>query len=124
PLIGCISRRGDARQSQIDVQPEARHDHWPAVAVVARIVDVLHVESGEDALPQVEVVERLEDVLAPVVEGSVAEQEAESTVREVELVVAPDAVGDEHRSGLVEFAPPLRAVDSGADLDGLVYFGV
>ncbi len=63
-----------------------------AVAVVAGVVDVLQAGCEVDAAPDVDCVVGFQDIFAAVVEGAIAEQEAEAAVGEVILVVLLDGV--------------------------------
>jgi hypothetical protein len=49
------------------MEPERQHEHWPAVTVVARIVDVLQAGSNIDSAPRVSGVIGLDNVLAGIV---------------------------------------------------------
>ena len=64
--------------SEINVGADGAYPGGAAVAVVAGIVDVLHVDGVKKAAPGVPGVVALHDVLAAVVEVAVAEQEAEA----------------------------------------------
>jgi hypothetical protein len=95
-----------------------------AVAVVAGVVDVLHIERVEHAAPGVVVVVAFDDVFAAVVEVAVAEQEAEAAEFQILLVVGLDGVGDDGEADLVDGAMPAGSGVVGAEFDGLVHFGV
>lgn len=44
------ARRGVmARGSEFDVQSHSRNNHWPAVEVVAGVIDVLEIERPEES---------------------------------------------------------------------------
>ena len=66
---------------------ERRHNHRPAIAVVSGIVDVLHARSQVNAAPHVDRVVGLDDVLPAVVQLAIAEEKAEATIGEVDLVI-------------------------------------
>ena len=72
---------------EIHVEPQSRDDHRSTVSVVAGMGDALHVRTGEDATPQVRRVVALRDVLSPVVQGAVAQQEALPAKPQVGLMV-------------------------------------
>src|SRR5580693_1192808 len=74
--------------SKLDVKAEGRRKHGAAVAVVAGVDDVLRVESGEDATPHVKRVVSFDDVLAPIVQPAVAEQEADASEGQILLMLA------------------------------------
>ena len=69
------------------MQAQPGHRDRTAVAVVARIRHVLHVDTAEHATPHVRRVVGLRDALASVVQVAVAEQEAQPTQREVLLMI-------------------------------------
>ncbi len=79
------------------------HGAYPgraAIAVVAGVVDVLHVERRVVAFL---------DVLAAVVQAAIAQQKSETAVVQIVLVVTFDGVGDKGEADLVIGAMPLAA---------------
>ena len=80
------------QSSEFQVNPHSGGQHRAAVAVVARMVDALDVEAAEHPAPYVRVVVTLDNILAAVIQRTVAEQESHSTQGEVMLVVGRDAV--------------------------------
>ena len=58
---------------ELQVKPQARHQHGSAIAVISGMVDVLQIEGAEEAAPYVEVVIRFDDVLPPVVQSTIAQ---------------------------------------------------
>src|SRR5208283_5962752 len=63
-------------EQSLDVQPQSADQNRPAVAVVARIPDALHIGTQRDPAPGVQVVVTFQDLLAAVIERSVAQEEA------------------------------------------------
>jgi hypothetical protein len=58
------------------MEAEAGRQYRATIPVVARIIDVLQVEAGEDSPPHVCVVVTLNDIFPAVIERPVAQQEA------------------------------------------------
>src|SRR5580704_2319469 len=90
--------------SELQMRPKRRHHHRPAIAVVTWIIDVLHSGSDIDSAPNVCGVKRFDDVLSPVIEFSVAEEETEPAVRQVDLMIFLDPVCHEGRAGTILLA--------------------
>jgi hypothetical protein len=44
-----------------------RDEHWPAVAIVPGVVDVLEVQADEDATPYVRIVITLDNILPAII---------------------------------------------------------
>ena len=95
-----------------------------AVAVVAGVVDALHVDGVIQAAPGVPVVVAFEDVFAAVVELAVAQQEPQPAIFQVVLVVALDGVRDHGDAELVLGAMQAAHGVVAAKLHGLVHLGV
>src|SRR5579863_4034146 len=110
--------------SKLDMQAEGRSNQGAAVAVVAGVVDVLRVERREDSAPHVQRVVGFDNVLAPIVQFAVAEQEAEASEGQIFLMVARNSVGNERQARAVQLPFPLGSLRAGADLLGFVHFGV
>ena len=72
---------------ELHMGAERGHNHRPAIAVVSRIVDVLHARSHVNAAPHVDRVVGLHDVLATVVQLAIAEQKTEAAIGEIDLVI-------------------------------------
>jgi hypothetical protein len=81
-----------SRPLELDVEAEGGDEDRAAVAVVAGIVDVLQAGSNVDAAPKVGSVVGLHNIFAAVVESAIAQEEAETAVGEVGLVVLLDCV--------------------------------
>ncbi len=116
--------RRDEGASKINVSAHGANPGRAAVAVVARIGNVLEVEGVEEATPGVQGVIGFDDVFAAVVEGAIAEQKAEPTQAQIVLMVAFDGVGDHGKACFVCGAAPTRAGIVGACFDGLVHLCV
>src|SRR2546426_11947006 len=65
--------------SKLQMEAEARYQHRAAIAVVPRVVNVLHIQRREDSSPHMKVVVALKDVFAPVIERAVTQQETQTT---------------------------------------------
>src|SRR5260370_6824217 len=109
---------------ELQMQAQRRHDYRSPVPVISGIVDVLQPERRINPSPHVECVVGLDDVLTPVSQPPVADQEAQASQREVLLMVSRDAVRIKYQTGAAEFSMPRLAVDAGADLHYLVHFRV
>src|SRR5271165_51813 len=105
------------------MQPKSRHDHWPAVAVIGGIDDVLNVRRDVESFPDVHRVVALEDVLAPVVQRAVADDEPLATERQVFAMVTRQGVRCGSNSEAVLWAAPFPAVDEDASGKRLVDLG-
>ena len=69
---GCLC---SDRFLELQVQPQARHGHWAADLVIARVVDVLKVKGDEDTSPDMGRVERFLDGLAAVGQSAISQNE-------------------------------------------------
>ena len=85
---------------------------------------MLQIEADEQSSPDVGVVVRLHDVLPPVVQVAIAEQEACASELQVMLVVGLDGVRNEDRAGFVQLAPPAFTAVVCANLNCLIDFRV
>src|ERR1700674_5862773 len=106
------------------MSPEGRHHHRASVAVVTGVDDVLHSGSDIDSAPDVRCVIRFDDVLPPIVQLSIAQEEAKPTVCQIDLVILLDAVRHEGNAGTVLLAMPLRAIYSYALVECRINFRV
>src|ERR1700719_4469677 len=118
------ARERKVRALEFHVSPQARHHHRPPVAVVAGIDDVLYSGSDIDSAPDVRSVIRFDDVLPPVVQLSIAQEETIPAVCQIDLVILLDAVRHEGDAGTVLPAMPLRAIYSYALVEGRINFRV
>lgn len=89
------------------------NDHRSAVAVISGIVDMLSAGREVNPAPDVCCVIRFEDVLSPVPQASITEQETFSAVGQIDLMVFLNSIGHERNPGAILLAVPKRAV--GAD---------
>ena len=87
------------------MEADTRSEHGAAVAVVARIVDVLQVEPGGDSAPHVRVVVSLDNIFAAVVQPAVTEQKAQASEGQIFLMVGGNAIRNEYAAQLV--LPPM-----------------
>ena len=106
------------------MQSEGRHHHRPPITVVAGIDDILHSRSDIDPAPNVCRVIRFDDVLPPVVQLSVAQEETKPAVCQIDLVILLDAIRHEGNAGTVLLAMPLRAIYPDAFVEGRINLGV
>src|SRR5713226_5902277 len=106
------------------MSPQSWHHHRPPVAVVTGIDDVLCSGSEIDSAPDVCRVIRFDDVLPPVVQLSIAQEETVPSVRQVDLVILFDAVRHEGNARTVLLAMPLRAIYSYALVECRINFRI
>src|SRR5579862_6633872 len=109
---------------EIYVEAGAGGEHWAAIFVVARIVDVLQIQGGEETAPEVRGIESFDDFLGAVSEIAITEEKSEAAEREIFLVGFDDSVGDEDGSDSVIAPLPAIAFRKSAKLNGAVHFGV
>src|SRR5713101_3379608 len=102
------------------MSPQARYHHRPPVAVVTGIDDVLHSGSDIDSAPDVCCVVRFDDVLPPVVQLSISQEETILTVCQIDLVILLDAIRNEGNAGAVLLAMPLRAIHPDTLVEGRI----
>src|ERR1700675_652655 len=88
-------RERRVRALEFDMSAEARHHYRPPVAIVAGMDDVLHAGSDIDSAPDVCCVIRFDDVLPPVVQLSIAQEETKPAVRQIDLGILLDTVRNE-----------------------------
>ena len=101
-------RRLQPEELQFDVQPKSWDDHRTAVAVVRRIDDVLDIGRDVESLPQVDGVVALKNVLPPVGQRPIAEQEPQAAIGEICLVGFLDPARDEGHTSTVQHACDCR----------------
>src|SRR5690349_20037613 len=106
------------------MKPQRWHDYRSAVAVVARIVDVLHAKRRINPAPHVQRVIGLDNILAPVLETAVAQKKTLATEREVFLVVPRDAVRNECQTRAVKFPVPPPAPAANDYFCRLIHFRI
>ena len=85
---------------------------------------MLQIEGREDAAPDVRRVVTLDDILPPVVQLAIAEQESDAAERQILLVIPRNSIGNKCQSGTIQFSLPLRSLPASADLHRLVHFRV
>ncbi len=106
------------------MEAERGDEDGAAVAVVAGIVDVLQAGGEVNAAPDVGCIVGFDDIFAAIVEAAIAEQEAESAIGEVILVVLLDSIGDECDASAVLFAMPPGTVGAESFGESLIVFRV
>jgi hypothetical protein len=106
------------------MKPERRHNYRAPVAVVAGIIDVLHSGSDIDSAPNMRRVIRLDDVLPPVVQPSISQQETEAAIGQIHLVILLDPVRHERNAGTVLLAMPQCAICPDTLIERRINFGV
>src|SRR5271157_4694035 len=109
---------------EFHMRPQARHHNRPPVAVVAGIVDVLYSGSDINSAPKVQRVIRFDDVLPPVVQPSIAQQETVPAIGQIDLVILLDPVRHKGNTGTILLAMPQRAIHTYALVEGRIDFGV
>src|SRR6267154_1681743 len=106
------------------MKAQRRYNHRPAIAVISRVIDVLHSKRWGYSPPKMERVISLDNTLTAVIETAIAEQKAMTTEREVSLMIARDAIRNKNQTGAIEFSIPSLSVPAGADLRRLVDFRI
>src|SRR5450755_1708690 len=106
------------------MKAQAGHADGAAVAVIARVVDVLVIDGEVKSPPGVDGVERFLDGFASVVQAAVAENESQTAVGQISLVVRADSVGDEGCAQAIEAAMPACPLGIDAQLESAVGLGV
>src|SRR6202140_212226 len=102
------------------MRPHSRHNNRSAIAVIAWIVDVLYSGSDINSAPNVGGVIRFDDILPPVGQMAIAQQETQPAIRQINLVIFLDAVRHKGNAGAVLLAMPERAVCA----DALIECGI
>src|SRR5216683_667247 len=123
-LLPCCQEVSLYWHLELQMQAQRRHDYRSAVPVISGIVNVLQAKRRINTPPDMKRVITFDDVLAPVVQASFAQQKAQAAQREVLLMVPRDAVRIKYQTGAVEFPVPRLAVDAGAELHCLVHFRI
>src|SRR6202007_1601527 len=100
------------------------HQHRSAVSIVSRIIYVLEARRNIDTPPQVRGVIGLEDVFPAIIEPAVTEEEAQSAVSKIDLVVLGDGIGHERDSCAIEAAMPPWTLSLQTSDESLVDFGI
>ena len=62
------------------MQSQRRHEHWPAILVIARIVDVLEARCDVGSSPHVGSIVGFHDVFAAIAKRTVTQQETEPAI--------------------------------------------
>src|SRR5450631_4442859 len=106
--------------SEFQMHPQSGHADGTPVAVIARIVDVLVIDSEIQPSPSVDGVEGFLDGFAAIVQSTVAEDESQPAICQVVLVVRPDPVGDESCAQAIEAAMPACSLGIDAELQSAV----
>ena len=96
------------------METQSAHCDWASDHVVAGIIDVLQVESGEDSPPYVCGVKSLEDFFGAIGQPAVTKNESQSSEREILLMGCPDTIRDEGHSRSVVSAMPRVPFRKGA----------
>ena len=79
---------------KFDVQSQCRHEHWTAVLIVSAIIDVLQARSKVNSAPDMRRVVGFHNVFAAIAKRAVAQQETQSSIGKINLMVLANAVGD------------------------------
>ena len=88
------------------MHPERGHKHRTAVAIVTRIGDALQTRSHIEAAPDVGCVIALNDIFAAIMQRTVTQQETQSSVCQVVLVIPGNSAGDQGHTRAVLPAMP------------------
>src|SRR5690348_14409319 len=106
-----VTRSSAANNSEIEMQPQSRHQHWPARLVVAGIVHMLQVKRDVRAAPDVCSVVAFEDFFAAVGERAISQKKTDSSQREVTRVIAGNCIERECGTGpVIPSAPEIAAI--------------
>src|SRR5208282_1820902 len=104
--------------SEFEMEADAGDDDGAAGLVVAGVGDALDVEGQVGAAPDVGGVVELKAAFVAVGERAIAQQKAQSTVRQVLAVVAGNSQNIESETGAVVGAMPASAVVVSAEVQG------
>src|ERR1035437_2167460 len=110
--------------SKVDVGTDGTDPGGAAVAVVARIFDVLDIGGVKHSTPRVPSVVAFDDILAAVVELTIAQQESKPPQAQIVLMIVLDSIAHEHQSQLVVGAMPAAESIVSSRFYGLVHLGV
>ena len=94
--------------SEVHVRPHRPDPRGTTVTVIAGVIDVLHIDRVEHAAPGMPVVIAFDNILPPVVEISIAQQESQSAQLQILLMIALDGIGDEGDCDLIHGPVPAR----------------
>src|SRR5580658_5278 len=97
PLPNGFSQFTDSNMSfpvclEIDMRPNGADPGRTAIAVIAGVVDMLHIQRIKQPAPGMPVVIALDDILAPIIQVAVAQQKPQSAELQVLLMVAFNGV--------------------------------
>src|SRR6267154_4018188 len=106
------------------MKAQRRYNHRPAIAVISRVIDVLHSKRREYSPPKMGRVISIDNTLTAVIETAIAEKKAMTTEREVSLMIARDGIRNKNYAGAIEFSIPSLSVSAGADLRRLIHFRI
>ena len=95
-----------AAVSEFKMQFERRHQHGAAIPVIARVVDVLEAGSHIDSAPNVRRVIGFDDVFSAITKRAITEQETESPIGEINLMVFANSIGHHGQASTVVYAMP------------------
>src|SRR5262245_13388140 len=90
------------------MRPHGPYGDRAAVAVVSRVVDPLEVDAHDDPLADLQAVVRLDDLLVPVAQRSVADDEAQAARSQIVAVGIRQTVEDDGQSETVLRPAPAR----------------
>src|SRR5690349_8238317 len=105
------------------VQAEAENQDWPSIPVVAWIPNVLHVKGCINAVYQAKIIVSLKDLLATVVQSSIAEEVTDTTQLQILPMDGRQSIHSQRYSKAMGGPPPLPAVKIRTDCDGVVGLG-
>src|SRR5579863_9322231 len=97
-------------RSEFHMQPEGGHHDRSAIAIVARIVDLLHAGSDINTAPNMGSVIGFHNVFATIAQASVAEEKSEAAIGQIGLMVFADSIRYECDASAILLAMPFRAV--------------
>ncbi len=106
------------------MKPERGHKHRTAVTIVSRVDDMLQARSHVDATPNMCSVIGFDNILAAIIERTVPDEEAGSSVSEVSLVILGNCVRENCQTRAVVSAMPDGAFGAYTRGEGLIDFRV
>src|SRR5215469_2061833 len=106
------------------MKAERWHGDRAAITVIPGIVDVLHARSYVNSAPNVRGVVGFHDVFTAITKCAITEQETESAIGEVNLMIFADAIGDYGQACAVEAPMPQPAFGAQASCKSLIDFCV
>lgn len=93
------------------MQPQAADVHWSAVAIIGRVLHVLVIDGYREIAVQLERVIGPQDLLQPIVQGAITDQNAEASGGEIGSGIARQRVSNYGHSYRVIGPPPASSLE-------------